>query len=359
MFPIPDWAPGLHPLVIHFPIALLVSAVAVDLASLVFRSRDAIRTVATAMFFAGGAAALVAFLTGQDSADGQSIAPLLTPYVTDHADWAFYTMWFFVIYGVVRMAAHLAEHVRGAGWPSHTAARLTFTIVGAMGMFLLFQTGDRGARLVFEHGIGVGPMSETRAELDSALGRLRALEDRSAEEQFSVAENGSWSWMPTIGADKVLEERFEKLPSEAEYVLSIEEGGSVLLRPDAPILFYVAGEMGDVSVDADLDLSDFVGVVRLIHHGISAESYDFLELADGTLTLGRIRNGTRSEFGDTPFTGNAVFTVVGDGTHFRGYVDGEMVTHGHGDAPEEGWTGLFASGTGSIGVNRLSATALR
>ena len=43
----PDWAPNIHPLVIHFPIALLVAAAMTDLADMLLRDRTSVRDAAT------------------------------------------------------------------------------------------------------------------------------------------------------------------------------------------------------------------------------------------------------------------------------------------------------------------------
>ena len=60
----PDWAPNIHPLVVHFPIALLIAAVVVDLISLLMHQRKGLRDAATWLYCAGAAVAIIAYFTG-------------------------------------------------------------------------------------------------------------------------------------------------------------------------------------------------------------------------------------------------------------------------------------------------------
>ena len=66
---LPEWAPNVHPILVHFPIALLVIAVLFDGAALFLRKRPGVRTAAVALFTLGATAALAAFFTGRAAAD--------------------------------------------------------------------------------------------------------------------------------------------------------------------------------------------------------------------------------------------------------------------------------------------------
>ena len=54
---LPDWAPNLHPLVIHFPIAWWIAAVLVDLVALAFPRAAWADTVASFLYPAGACSA--------------------------------------------------------------------------------------------------------------------------------------------------------------------------------------------------------------------------------------------------------------------------------------------------------------
>ena len=58
---VPNWAPDLHPLVIHFPIVLPITAVALDLVDAVFERPAWLGAAATNLSAAGAAAAADAY----------------------------------------------------------------------------------------------------------------------------------------------------------------------------------------------------------------------------------------------------------------------------------------------------------
>ena len=60
---LPDWAPNIHPLVIHFPIALLFTAALVDTVALFLRSNDFLRKGAFSLYMLGGLTVVAAFET--------------------------------------------------------------------------------------------------------------------------------------------------------------------------------------------------------------------------------------------------------------------------------------------------------
>lgn len=126
-----------------------------------------------------------------------------------------------------------------------------------------------------------------------------------------------------------------------------------------PIAF-VVGAIGAVQVSAEVNLETFEGTVSLIHHVQDRQAYDFLAVEGSTLRQGRVAGGERSTFatGTAQTGGWRTIRAVGDGTHFRGYVDGTMVVHGHGDAAPPGRVGLRMDGTGRVVLRCLSATAL-
>ena len=66
---IPAWAPNLHPLLVHFPVTLLLCAVAVDMASLIIPARPALRDTATLFYCAGALLAMAAYFR-ERGADG-------------------------------------------------------------------------------------------------------------------------------------------------------------------------------------------------------------------------------------------------------------------------------------------------
>ena len=145
---LPDWAPNLHPVLVHFPIALLVTAVAVDV--LAVFSRDASFTRRATGFYALGATCLlVTYLSGRDAAVTVFTPGMAHAIVQEH--WA-RAMWT-TLYFVALTGARLLGWVRLSR--GHRGVRGVFLIAGSCGVILLTMTAERGARLVYQYGVGV------------------------------------------------------------------------------------------------------------------------------------------------------------------------------------------------------------
>ena len=67
----------------------------------------------------------------------------------EHWSWALRTVWFFAIVTIVRLLL-LRPSRRDPG----TALVGALVLVGLVGIGLLLETGDRGGRLVYQHGVG-------------------------------------------------------------------------------------------------------------------------------------------------------------------------------------------------------------
>jgi len=145
---IPEWAPNLHPMVIHFPIVLLITAAAIELADVVF-VRPAWLDTATFLYAAGAVATIAAYITGVQAGSIVFVPGMAHPVVDDHRSWALFTAWYFGIVVTARLGA------RFAGLPRTRSQRALLLTTGLVGVVLLQQTAERGARLVYEYGVGV------------------------------------------------------------------------------------------------------------------------------------------------------------------------------------------------------------
>ena len=144
-----DWTQPLHPLVVHLPIGLLASAAVIDLAGLAARSRSVLPRAATGLCLAGAVMLVAAYVTGRADAAALRIPGPAHAIVDEHWTWAWRTTVFFCVLAAGRLALLPAS-------PS-TARRLRLPVAaaGLLGLVLLFQTAERGGRLVYQHGVGV------------------------------------------------------------------------------------------------------------------------------------------------------------------------------------------------------------
>jgi uncharacterized membrane protein len=152
----PDWAPNLHPLIIHFPIAWWVTAVVVDLVALARPRAAWADTVASFLYPAGAFSAVVAYLTGRQAAATVLIPGMAHPIVQQHWNWALATTISFAIVALVRLWTRFRRP------PPQRAIRTALVVAACVALLCLFQTGERGARLVYERGVGVAVPARSR-----------------------------------------------------------------------------------------------------------------------------------------------------------------------------------------------------
>ena len=144
-----DWTQPLHPLIVHFPIGLLVSAAAVDIASLAARPTSALRHAATGLYVAGALALVAAYFSGRADAAAVRVPGMAHAVIDAHWTWALRTT---VYFGAVTLGrAGLAV----SGYVAPRRIWIPFVASGVLGLALLFQTAERGGRLVYEHGVAV------------------------------------------------------------------------------------------------------------------------------------------------------------------------------------------------------------
>lgn len=146
----PDWAPNLHPLVVHFPIALLLTALVVDVLALLFPRATWAETTAAFLYPAGSISALAAYLTGRQAAAIVRVPGMVHPILLDHWNLALATTVWCLTIAFVRLALAVAWKEPRPRW-----IRTLLTVAALLGITLLVYTADLGGRLVFEHGVGV------------------------------------------------------------------------------------------------------------------------------------------------------------------------------------------------------------
>jgi uncharacterized membrane protein len=163
---IPSWAPNLHPLVIHFPIVLIFVALLADGVELV-HPLAGLQKTATALYALGAVSALTAVLTGGDASHDVFIPGMAGPLVEDHQHWAIATTIVFIAVALVRGA------VQAVGGPGGRRRRVVFFALSVVLAVLVQQTAERGARLVYQQGVGVvaGPGPGSAPDSASAAGR--------------------------------------------------------------------------------------------------------------------------------------------------------------------------------------------
>jgi len=151
-----------HPIVVHFPIALLLVGFAVDLAGLLLK-RDWLARAALLLLILGSLGAVAARQAGKAEEESIVKTPAIEAAIETHEESGNFTMWFFAGITVVRAAlTGLKKFTPAMGW--------IFVVIWAVGAALLVRTAYYGGELVYQHGVG-------RAAVPGAAGGAAADDD--------------------------------------------------------------------------------------------------------------------------------------------------------------------------------------
>jgi uncharacterized membrane protein len=121
---------AIHLFLVHFPVALLVTGAAADLAGAALRS-EPVRRWAGMLLIGGALAAALAFFTGQGAAATLGRAPETYLRLESHTQWAGPGIWLLIIAGGLR--AVWRKRLTGAtGWATLALALLSAVLVAAI-----------------------------------------------------------------------------------------------------------------------------------------------------------------------------------------------------------------------------------
>jgi len=136
------WRPLLHPMLVHFPIALIFVSVALDWIGFALRLPNLTRAGFYVLVL-GAAGAGLAAISGPDHAGGDAAVQSL---LVSHQTFALITVALAVGLLLIRYLA--AEGLGGIGAVGYLAATLALLVAVTL-------TGYYGGELIYHHGIGV------------------------------------------------------------------------------------------------------------------------------------------------------------------------------------------------------------
>lgn len=351
---LPDWIPNLHPFIVHFPVALLVLALFAEFTRLLFRRSAWLDRTTVALYIAGTLSLFIAYISGQRAIDTVQLTGAATSVAAAHEDWALYTSLFFLLFTPLRTVAWWRK--MDTGW----YGRLAITFVSFIGIGLLWQTGEQGTKLVYKHGVAVN-------EVDQLQERINSLESRLAEFRENAApitgNDGSWSWIIRPGSAESIDEYFDiegETSPEAD-VLNDEQGFYLGLNAvDSQWFLFSGQETGNIEGTVELNVDEFDGIFKLVHHFRNRDSYQYLRLENGLLSQGQYRDGQDHVLESREITTDNWLTlrVSASGTHFYAYLNGENVLHTHEDEMDAGMSGFYFDGNGQLKLRSISFTAI-
>ncbi len=140
--------PGWHPMVVQFPLALVVSAAALLLAARLIRSERHAATLAivgTWNLCLGAVSALFALATGLAAVMHLHVGLAVHQAISLHVKWAIFTT----------LALLLVAVWRGGGAAQESRPSWLFIVVLMALAAALINTGYHGGQNVFRYGVGV------------------------------------------------------------------------------------------------------------------------------------------------------------------------------------------------------------
>ncbi len=161
-----DFLSNLHPKIVHFPIALFVVYALLEIIGS-FVKKDFFSKTAHLILFLGVIGAVAAVLTGnsaEDAAHALSKAgvSISIQAIENHSDFANFTLWYFA--GILVLRTYLVLKKKFVG-----SLKYFFVVLSLVGVFLVYQTGQLGGKLVYKYGIGT---DLKKSELNKTSGRI-------------------------------------------------------------------------------------------------------------------------------------------------------------------------------------------
>lgn len=146
--------PNLHPAFVHFPVALLMTALALDVALLANRKWAWLDRAAALLYGLGALGGLAAYFSGRTAANEiRGLTGAADAAMWEHGDWALVTTVAFGVIAGLRIAVERRDARRGSIAIGPLRAAVLVAATG--GQALIYQTADRGGALVFDHAVAV------------------------------------------------------------------------------------------------------------------------------------------------------------------------------------------------------------
>lgn len=137
----------LHPMIVHFPIALIIVGFLSDLAGAVTK-RQFFTNAGLYMITLGGLGLIAAYLSGDMAGDGVTEAGALGTALEIHEGAATLALWTMIVLASLRITLALTKKM--TGWRQWAMVALLTVGVGTIA-----RTGYYGGELVYKHAAGV------------------------------------------------------------------------------------------------------------------------------------------------------------------------------------------------------------
>lgn len=145
---LPEWAPNVHPMLVHFPIAIFITALLLDFVKL-FWEKDWLNILVTFLFIFAALTALITYLSGKQAIDVVSVPMRAELTASSHSDWGLYTLIYFSLFAILRAFLFWKRLDR------KQLVAIALFCGSLSGAALIGKTADLGGKLVYKYGVGV------------------------------------------------------------------------------------------------------------------------------------------------------------------------------------------------------------
>lgn len=137
----------LHPMIVHFPIALLIVGFLSDLVGLLTK-REFFTQAGFYLFTLGALGVIAAFMSGEQAGDGIVEEGALKQALEAHEGAATLAIWVASIAAVFRITLFLLKKYSGV-------LKMVSLALGLLAVMAIARTGYYGGELVYKHAAGV------------------------------------------------------------------------------------------------------------------------------------------------------------------------------------------------------------
>jgi len=187
-------------------------------------------------------------------------------------------------------------------------------------------------------------------------------ENQITDSTFIKIDNGSWRLLASGGVVEALKDNFQWVKGTFQSANPTVHTGETFIEFNVkePILFLSKNKMKNLQIEVSLNLDSFNGSVYLVHHFNNENNFDFMKIGEGAVSLGKVKNEREHiiEESKLDIKNWVLIKNISDGDHFRGYIDNELLLHGHGDESDAGEVGLLFKGNGKIGLKVINVTII-
>ncbi len=136
-----------HPKIIHFPIAFLLIYALLEIIGVLFK-KDFFSKAAHLFLFLGVLGAVAAVLTGKQAFENfEYWNKKASDILEEHEKYANITLWYFAALLVLRTFLTVKKKFTGA-------VQYVIVVLAIVGTYFVYETGEHGGQMVFQHGIG-------------------------------------------------------------------------------------------------------------------------------------------------------------------------------------------------------------